>query len=126
MGVGTPWNLLENMARGIDLFDCVMPTRNGRNGMLFTRQGIVNIKNKQWADDHGPLDPTGSCWVDSAYSRAFVRHLFQSGEMLGQQIASLHNLGFYLGLMREARERIIDGSFTTWKNALLPNLKVRL
>ncbi|MBK8226522.1 MAG: tRNA guanosine(34) transglycosylase Tgt [Flavobacteriales bacterium] len=126
MGVGTPWNLLENMARGIDLFDCVMPTRNGRNGMLFTREGIVNIKNKQWADDHGPLDPTGTSWVDSAYSRAFVRHLFQSGEMLGQQIASLHNLGFYISLMREARERIIDGSFTAWKNALLPNLKVRL
>lgn len=125
MGVGTPWNLLENMARGIDLFDCVMPTRNGRNGMLFTREGIVNIKNKQWADDHGPLDPTGTCWVDSTYSRAFVRHLFQSGEMLGQQIASLHNLGFYISLMREARERIIDGSFTTWKNELLPRLKTR-
>ena len=125
MGVGTPWNLLENMARGIDMFDCVMPTRNGRNGMLFTREGIVNIKNKQWADDHGPLDPDGTCWVDTAYSRAFVRHLFQSGEMLGQQIASLHNLGFYISLMREARERIIDGSFTTWKNELLPRLKTR-
>lgn len=126
MGVGTPWNLLENLARGIDMFDCVMPTRNGRNGMLFTRDGIVNIKNKQWADDHSPLDPGAHSWVDAAYSRAFVRHLFQSGEMLGQQIASLHNLGFYIGLMREARRRIIDGSFTTWKNALLPNLKVRL
>ena len=125
MGVGTPWNLLENMARGIDMFDCVMPTRNGRNGMLFTREGIVNIKNKQWADDHGPLDPNGTCWVDTAYSRAFVRHLFQSGEMLGQQIASLHNLGFYISLMREARERIINGSFTTWKNELLPRLKTR-
>ena len=125
MGVGTPWNLLENMARGIDMFDCVMPTRNGRNGMLFTREGIVNIKNKQWADDHGPLDPDGTCWVDTAYSRAFVRHLFQSGEMLGQQIASLHNLGFYISLMREARERIINGSFTTWKNELLPRLKTR-
>ncbi len=126
MGVGTPWNLLENMARGIDMFDCVMPTRNGRNGMLFTREGILNIKNRQWADDHGPLDSTGTCWVDSAYSRAFVRHLFQSGEMLGQQIASLHNLGFYISLMREARERILDGSFTTWKNALLPKLKQRM
>ncbi len=126
MGVGTPWNLLENLARGIDMFDCVMPTRNGRNGMLFTRDGIVNIKNKRWADDHSPLDPGTHSWVDAAYSRAFVRHLFQSGEMLGQQIASLHNLGFYIGLMREARRRIIDGSFTTWKNALLPNLKVRL
>jgi queuine tRNA-ribosyltransferase len=126
MGVGTPWNLLENMARGIDLFDCVMPTRNGRNGMLFTRDGILNIKNKQWADDHSTLDPGGHSWVDTAYSRAFVRHLFQSGEMLGQQIASLHNLGFYLALMKEARSRIMDGSFTTWKNALLPKLKARL
>ena len=125
MGVGTPWNLLENLARGIDMFDCVMPTRNGRNGMLFTREGIVNIKNKQWADDHSPLDPGAHSWVDTAYSRAFVRHLFQSGEMLGQQIASLHNLGFYIGLMREARQRIIDGSFTPWKNELLPKLKVR-
>ncbi|MBK7382956.1 MAG: tRNA guanosine(34) transglycosylase Tgt [Flavobacteriales bacterium] len=126
MGVGTPWNLLENMARGIDMFDCVMPTRNGRNGMLFTREGVVNIKNKQWADDHGPLDPTGTNWVDATYSRAFVRHLFQSGEMLGQQIASLHNLGFYLALMQEARERVIAGTFSTWKNELLPKLKVRL
>ena len=125
MGVGTPWNLLENMARGIDMFDCVMPTRNGRNGMLFTREGIVNIKNRQWADDHSPLDPGAHSWVDTAYSRAFVRHLFQSGEMLGQQIASLHNLGFYLGLMREARQRILDGSFTAWKNELLPKLKAR-
>jgi len=126
MGVGTPWNLLENIARGIDLFDCVMPTRNGRNGMLFTREGVLRIKNRQWADDHSPLDPDGSCWVDGSYSKAFVRHLFQSGEMLGQQIASLHNLGFYLALMREARERIRDGSFTSWKNALLPKLKTRI
>jgi queuine tRNA-ribosyltransferase len=125
MGVGTPWNLLENMARGVDMFDCVMPTRNGRNGMLFTLDGVVNIKNKRWADDHSPLDPNGHSWVDSAYSRAFVRHLFQSNEMLGQQIASLHNVGFYLALMRTARERILDGTFTSWKNALLPKLKVR-
>ncbi|MBK8341791.1 MAG: tRNA guanosine(34) transglycosylase Tgt [Flavobacteriales bacterium] len=126
MGVGTPWNLLENIAIGIDMFDCVMPTRNGRNGMLFTREGVLQIKNKQWADHHGPLDPTGSVWVDGSYSRAFVRHLFQSNEMLGQQIASLHNLGFYLALMKEARERIIDGSFTTWKAGLLPKLKQRI
>ena len=125
MGVGTPWNLLENIARGVDMFDCVMPTRNGRNGMLFTRQGVLQIKNKRWADDHSPLDPEGTCWVDQAYSRAFVRHLFQSNEMLGQQIASLHNLGFYLALMREARERIQDGSFTVWKNGALPKLKQR-
>lgn len=126
MGVGTPWNLLENIARGIDMFDCVMPTRNGRNGMLFTRDGVVNIKNLQWADDHSPLDPDAHSWVDTAYSRVFVRHLFQSGEMLGQQIASLHNLGFYLALMKEARERIIDGTFTSWKSTLLPKLKTRL
>ncbi|MCW5900552.1 MAG: tRNA guanosine(34) transglycosylase Tgt [Flavobacteriales bacterium] len=126
MGVGTPWNLLENIARGIDMFDCVMPTRNGRNGMLFTREGVLQIKNKQWADDHSPLDPDGHSWVDTTYSRAFVRHLFQSGEMLGQQVASLHNLGFYLALMREARKRIVDGSFTAWKNAMLPKLKQRI
>jgi queuine tRNA-ribosyltransferase len=126
MGVGTPWNLLENIARGVDMFDCVMPTRNGRNGMLFTLDGVLQIKNRQWADDHSPLDPGAHSWVDTAYSRAFVRHLFQSGEMLGQQIASLHNLGFYLALMKEARERILDGSFTAWKNAVLPKLKVRL
>ncbi len=126
MGVGTPWNLLENIACGVDMFDCVMPTRNGRNGMLFTLEGVVNIKNKRWADDHSPLDPGDHCWVDTAYSRAFVRHLFQSNEMLGQQIASLHNLGFYLALMRTARERIRDGSFAKWKNGLLPKLKARL
>ena len=126
MGVGTPWNLLENMARGVDMFDCVMPTRNGRNGMLFTMEGVVNIKNRQWSDDHSPLDPGAHSWVDTAYSRAFVRHLFQSNEMLGQQIASLHNLGFYLGLMNEARTNILGGTFTDWKNALLPKLKTRL
>ena len=126
MGVGTPWNLLENIAIGIDMFDCVMPTRNGRNGMLFTRNGILNIKNKQWADDHNVLDEAGTCWVDKSYSKAFVRHLFQSGEHLGPQIASLHNLGFYLQLMKEARTRILDGSFTTWKAQLLPKLKQRM
>ena len=126
MGVGTPWNLLENVACGIDMFDCVMPTRNGRKGMLFTWNGVINIKNRQWADEHTPLDPDGDCWVDTAYSKAFLRHLFQSGEILGQQIASLHNLGFYLALMREARERIVDGSFTTWKSGLLPKLKERI
>jgi len=126
MGVGTPWNLLENIAIGIDMFDCVMPTRNGRNGMLFTRNGVLNIKNKQWADDHGPLDAAGNCWVDKSYSKAFVRHLFQSGELLGPQIASLHNIGFYLDLMTEARIRILDGSFTTWKAQLLPALKQRM
>ncbi|MEO8069381.1 MAG: tRNA guanosine(34) transglycosylase Tgt [Flavobacteriales bacterium] len=126
MGVGTPWNLLENIAIGIDMFDCVMPTRNARNGMLFTRNGVLNIKNKQWADDHAPLDEAGTCWVDKAYSKAFVRHLFQSGELLGPQITSLHNLAFYLDLMNEARTRILDGSFTTWKAQLLPALKQRM
>ncbi|MBP6312024.1 MAG: tRNA guanosine(34) transglycosylase Tgt [Flavobacteriales bacterium] len=126
MGVGTPWNLVENMAVGVDMFDCVMPTRNGRNGMLFTMDGVVNIKNKQWADDHSKLDPNGQSWVDTFYTRAFVRHLFQSGEMLGQQIASLHNIGFYLGLMAEAREQIKAGTFSNWKNVLLPKLKTRL
>ncbi|MCB0791347.1 MAG: tRNA guanosine(34) transglycosylase Tgt [Flavobacteriales bacterium] len=126
MGVGTPWNLLENIALGVDMFDCVMPTRNGRNGMLFTRQGVLQIKNQRWADDHGPLDPDGKAWVDTAYSKAFVRHLFASNEMLGQQIASLHNLGLYLALMREARDRITDGTFTTWKNTLVPRLKQRI
>ena len=126
MGVGTPWNLLENMACGVDMFDCVMPTRNGRNGMLFSREGVINIKNKRWEDDHGPLDEHGTCWVDPFYSKAFVRHLFQSGEFLGQQIASLHNLGFYLALMKEARTKIMDGTFSSWKAAMLPKLKTRL
>ncbi len=126
MGVGTPWNLLENMACGVDMFDCVMPTRNGRNGMLFTREGVINIKNVRWANDHGPLDNHGTCWVDMNYSKAFVRHLFQSGEFLGQQIASLHNLGFYLALMQEARGKIMDGTFASWKNVMLPKLKTRL
>ena len=126
MGVGTPWNLLENIALGVDMFDCVMPTRNGRNGMLFTRQGIVHIKNRKWADDHGPLDLDGHSWVDTAYSRAFVRHLFASGEHLALQVASLHNLGFYLALMREARQRILDGTYTSWKNELVPRLRQRL
>jgi queuine tRNA-ribosyltransferase len=126
MGVGTPWNLLECIALGVDMFDCVMPTRNGRNGMLFTLNGVVNIKNRKWADDHGALDPTGTSWVDKAYSRAFVRHLFASGEALGPQIASLHNLGFYLHLMQLARAHILGGDLATWKNALLPMLKTRL
>jgi queuine tRNA-ribosyltransferase len=112
MGVGTPWNLLENMAIGIDMFDCVMPTRNGRNGMLFTREGVVQIKNKLWADDHSPLDANGTSYVDSAYSKAFVRHLFVTNELLGLQIASLHNLAFYVALMTEARGKILDGTFS--------------
>ncbi|MBS1583442.1 MAG: tRNA guanosine(34) transglycosylase Tgt [Bacteroidetes bacterium] len=126
MGVGTPWNLLENMALGVDMFDCVMPTRNGRNGMLFTREGILQIKNKAWADDHGPLDPHGTCWVDTFYSKAVVRHLFVTNEILALQIASLHNLAFYVSLMNEARQHILDGTFAAWKSALLPKLKQRI
>ncbi|MCC6841078.1 MAG: tRNA guanosine(34) transglycosylase Tgt [Flavobacteriales bacterium] len=126
MGVGTPWNLLENMAVGIDMFDCVMPTRNGRNGMLFTREGVVQIKNKVWADDHSPLDPNGTSFVDSAYSKAFVRHLFVTNEILGLQIASLHNLAFYVSLMTEARQHILEGTFSSWKARMLPKLKNRI
>jgi queuine tRNA-ribosyltransferase len=126
MGVGTPWNLLENIAIGIDMFDCVMPTRNGRNGMLFTREGVVQIKNKVWADDHSPLDPNGTSFVDSAYSKAFVRHLFVTNELLGLQIASLHNLAFYVALMTEARGKILDGTFSEWKAQVLPKLKTRI
>jgi queuine tRNA-ribosyltransferase len=126
MGVGTPWNLLENIAIGVDMFDCVMPTRNGRNGMLFTREGVVQIKNKVWADDHSPLDANGTSFVDSAYSKAFVRHLFVTNEILGLQIASLHNLAFYVSLMTEARQHILDGSFGEWKVRMLPMLKNRI
>lgn len=126
MGVGTPWNLLENIALGVDMFDCVMPTRNGRNGMLFTRQGVVQIKNKCWAEDHSPLDPEGTSYVDQAYTKAFVRHLFVTNELLGLQIASLHNLAFYLALMAEARDKIIEGNFAQWKAHMLPRLKNRV
>ncbi|MBI1316046.1 tRNA guanosine(34) transglycosylase Tgt [bacterium] len=126
MGVGTPVNLLENMALGIDMFDCVMPSRNARNGMLFTFEGIINIRNAVWANDFGPLDPYGTSFVDSSYSKAYVRHLFVSNEYLGKQIATLHNLTFYVELMRQAREHILDGSFTDWKNALIPKLEHRL
>ncbi len=126
MGVGTPVNILESIALGVDMFDCVMPTRNGRNGMLFTREGILNIKNEKWKHDFGPVDPAGYTWVDSQYSRAYLRHLFISGERLGAQIASIHNLGFYLWLVREARDRIEAGDFSSWKNRIIPDLKTRL
>lgn len=126
MGVGTPVNLLENIALGIDMFDCVMPTRNGRNGMLFTMEGIMNIRNRCWADDFSPLDPMGTSFVDRAYSKAYLRHLFVTDEALGRQIASLHNLAFYLELTRQAREKILEGSFTAWKNNLIPKLESRL
>jgi len=119
MGVGTPVNILEAIDRGIDMFDCVMPTRNGRNGMLFTKKGIINIRNKKWESDFTPVDPDGTSYVDSAYSRAYLRHLIISKEMLGAQIASIHNLAFYLWLVEEARAQIINGNFNTWKEEII-------
>jgi queuine tRNA-ribosyltransferase len=126
MGVGTPENILEAIDRGVDMFDCVMPTRNGRNGMLFTSEGIINIKNQRWQNDFSPIDPAGKSFVDSRYSRAYLRHLFVAGEMLGPQLASLHNLGFYLWLVTEARKHIIEGSFKSWKDQLVKKVTVRL
>lgn len=126
MGVGTPVNILEAISRGVDMFDCVMPTRNGRNGMLFTSKGIINIKNEKWKKDFSPIDPDGICGLDLTYSRAYLRHLFIAGEMLGPQLASIHNLAFYLWLVREARQQIIQGHFSTWKNQMVKRLAVRL
>ncbi len=125
MGVGTPINILESIERGIDMFDCVMPTRNGRNGMLFTSKGIINIKNKKWGNDHSPIDENGSSFVDQ-YSKSYLRHLIISNEMLGAQIASQHNLAFYLWLVGTARQKIIDGGFESWKKEMVIQLKVRL
>ncbi len=126
MGVGTPANILENIALGVDMFDCVMPARNGRNGQLFTSEGIINIKNAKWAQDFSPLDPNGTSFVDEQYSKAYVRHLFQANEYLGRQIASLHNLRFYIWLVKEARTRIENETFGEWKNAMVPKLQTRL
>ena len=126
MGVGTPANLLEGIERGVDMFDCVMPTRNGRNGMLFTRNGIMNMKNKKWADDFTPIDPESDCFVDLQYSKAYLRHLFVSQELLAMQIASIHNLAFYLWLVKEARKHIIAGDFHTWKPMMLERVTRRL
>ena len=126
MGVGTPINILENIALGVDMFDCVMPTRNARNGMLFTSEGTINIKNLKWADDFSVLDPNGSTYVDSYYTKAYVRHLFASNEFLGKQIASIHNLGFYLWLTKQAREHIKAGDFYQWKEIMVKKLGVRL
>jgi len=125
MGVGTPVNILEGIHRGIDMFDCVMPTRNGRNGMLFTSEGIINIRNKKWENDHSPIDENGTSFVDQ-YSKAYLRHLVISGEMLGAQIASQHNLAFYLWLVKTAREKILNGDFLSWKNEMIIKLKERL
>jgi len=126
MGVGTPANILENIALGVDMFDCVMPTRNGRNGQIFTSEGIVNIRNKKWENVHEPLDSNGTSYVDSAYTKAYVRHLIHSKESLGAQIASLHNIRFYLWLVEQARAHIIAGDFATWKNEMVPKLERRL
>ena len=126
MGVGTPANILEGIDRGVDMFDCVMPTRNGRNGMLFTRNGIMNMRNRKWADDFSPLDPGGAAWVDEVYSKAYVRHLFVANEILGMQIASIHNLAFYLWLTGEARRHIIAGDFAEWKKEMVENVTRRL
>ncbi|WP_321342775.1 tRNA guanosine(34) transglycosylase Tgt [uncultured Draconibacterium sp.] len=125
MGVGTPVNILEGIHRGIDMFDCVMPTRNGRNGMLFTSEGIINIRNKKWENDHSPIDENGTSFVDQ-YSKAYLRHLIISNEMLGAQIASQHNLAFYLWLVKTARQKIQNGDFISWKNEMVIKLKERL
>lgn len=126
MGVGTPWNILQAIERGVDMFDCVMPTRNGRNGMIFTRNGVMNMRNKKWEDDFTDLDPDGTSFVDHAYSRAYVRHLIHSGEMLGLEILSIHNLAFYLWLVGEARMHILQGDFKGWKEDMMQRITTRL
>ncbi len=126
MGVGTPVNILEGIERGVDMFDCVMPTRNGRNGMLFTKQGIMNMRNLKWANDFSPIEADGASYVDTAYSRAYLRHLFIADELLALQIASIHNLAFYLWLVKEARKHILADDFSTWKASMVKQLSVRL
>ncbi|MBS7273742.1 MAG: tRNA guanosine(34) transglycosylase Tgt [Bacteroidales bacterium] len=126
MGVGTPANLLEGIARGVDMFDCVMPTRNARNGMLFTWDGIINMRNAKWADDFSPIDPKGTSFVDSSYSKAYLHHLFKSGEMFAAMLASEHNLAFYLDLVTQAREHILAGDFTPWKEEVVRKVSSRL
>lgn len=126
MGVGTPINILENIALGIDMFDCVMPTRNARNGMLFTANGSINIRNKKWSEDFSPIDDMNITWVDTEYSKAYLRHLFTINELLGKQIATIHNLGFYMWLVREARKRILAGNFKSWKTKMIKKMNKRL
>lgn len=126
MGVGTPANILEAIERGVDMMDCVMPTRNGRNGMLFTAHGIMNMRNKKWADDFTPIQEDSECFVDRVYTKAYLRHLFISQELLAMQIASIHNLAFYLWLVKEARKHIIAGDFATWKHVMVENVTRRL
>ncbi|MGO4819655.1 tRNA guanosine(34) transglycosylase Tgt [Flavobacterium sp. W22_SRS_FP1] len=126
MGVGTPINILENIALGVDMFDCVMPTRNARNGMLFTANGTINIKNKKWEDDFSPIDEMAITYVDTEYTKAYLRHLFAANEFLGKQIATIHNLGFYMWLVREARKHILAGDFRPWKEMMVKNMNQRL
>ena len=126
MGVGTPWNILEAIERGVDMFDCVMPTRNGRNGMIFTQNGVMNLRNKKWEDDFTELDPFGTSFVDHHYTRAYVRHLIHAQEMLGLEILSIHNLAFYLWLVGEARKHILAGDFKAWKDEITPRLMQRM
>lgn len=126
MGVGTPANILEGIARGVDMFDCVMPTRNGRNGMIFTWEGKINLRNSKWAEDFSPLDPNGTSFVDRTYTKAYLRHLFIAGEMLAAQIASEHNLAFYLDLVTKARQHIMAGDFLAWKDAAVKKLETKL
>lgn len=126
MGVGTPWNILEAIERGVDMFDCVMPTRNGRNGMIFTQNGVMNLRNKKWEDDFTELDPCGTSFVDHHYTRAYVRHLIHAQEMLGLEILSIHNLAFYLWLVGEARKHILAGDFKSWKDDITPRLMQRM
>ena len=126
MGVGTPWNILEGIERGVDMFDCVMPTRNGRNGMIFTRNGVMNMRNRKWENDFTPLDPDGTSYVDTQYTRAYVRHLIHAGEMLGVEILSIHNLAFYLWLVGEARQHILAGDFKPWKDEMMKRIMTRL
>ena len=126
MGVGTPANILEGISQGVDMFDCVMPTRNGRNGMIFTKNGIINLRNEKWKADFSALDPEGTSFVDTAYNRAYLRHLFVAGEMLGPMIASQHNIAFYLWLVDEARRKIEEGTFASWKQAMVTKVTQRL
>ena len=126
MGVGTPANLLEAIERGVDMFDCIMPTRNGRNAQLFTKEGIINIRNKQWENDFSPLEENGASAIDTLYSKAYLRHLFIADEILALQIASVHNLAFYLWLVKEARKHILSGDFTSWKSSMIPSIQNRI
>lgn len=125
MGVGTPWNILEAIERGVDMFDCVMPTRNGRNAMLFTYEGTMNMRNKKWENDFSPIDPYG-CVTDRVYTKAYLHHLFKAQELLALQIGSIHNLAFYLRLVSDAREHILNGDFTQWKRGVVENMMRRI